>query len=123
MARSSTTWKKGQSGNPNGPPKKGESLTELMKEYLNGNYGNKEDKPLRKKIFIERVYQLAMKGDPTCMRMMWSYMDGLPVQKIEADVKYGKMSDEEIQEKLEGFIDEFDINTGESEEDSHDNTE
>ena len=79
MGKTRTSWKPGQSGNPKGSPKKGESITELMSKYLNGYYGRTKIK--RKDLFIRRVFNLAIHGDINCIRYIWTHLDGMPVQK------------------------------------------
>lgn len=74
-------WQPGESGNPNGRPPKGTSLTELMKEHLSKEDGsvNKENK----QIFIEKVYEMAMKGDMAAIKLIFNYHEGLPKQSIQ----------------------------------------
>lgn len=84
MAKGQVTpsaFKPGQSGNPNGRPPKGTSLTELMREYLT------EIDPVtgkeRRQGFIEKVSQLAHKGDATALKLVWNYLEGMPTQKTD----------------------------------------
>lgn len=67
--------------NPNGRPKKGTTLTDLMKEYLESE--NPTTGRLRKEEFVEKVALLAYKGDPTSLKLIWNYLDGMPKQTIE----------------------------------------
>ena len=81
-------WKKGQSGNPKGRPKKGETLTDLLKEYIvqltDVEAGGKVSKVEIKKAFIMKVVQKAINdGDVNCMRMIWDRLEGMPVKHIE----------------------------------------
>lgn len=85
MARSSTTLKKGQTANPNGRPKKGESLTETMRMFL-------EDVPegqelSYKEMFVKKSYQKAYEGDPTFAKLVWNYIDGMPISRAPVDEK------------------------------------
>lgn len=63
MATSSTTWQKGQSGNPNGRPPKNEAWSDLLR-----NYGNKtvEDidgkKRAGKRVIVRVALELATTG-------------------------------------------------------------
>lgn len=97
----STAWKKGQSGNPNGRPKKGQTLTDLANEYLNGTEPG--EKVTRKEQFVRSVAVMAKKGDMAAIRLIWNYIDGMPVQKTEIDGQirtrdFEDLSDEELQE-------------------------
>lgn len=69
-------FKKGQSGNPKGPPRKEWSLSNAMREYLD------EPDPIvklsRRDVFIESQYLHAIKGDPTAAKHIWNYLDGMP---------------------------------------------
>jgi len=67
---------KGESGNPNGRPKKGYSITEMMQEMLGSE-------PEIKAALGKSVLKKALSGDMTAMKLVWSYMDGMPVQGLE----------------------------------------
>lgn len=69
------TFKPGQSGNPNGRPPKGYSITEMMKEMLNSE-------PEIKKAIGKAISEKAKSGDITAIKILWQYMDGMPVQDI-----------------------------------------
>lgn len=74
--------KPGHTNNPNGRPRKGNSLTELMEEFLEKI--PEGEKKTNKEKFIEKVYAQAIeKGDTTCQKMIWNYIDGMPKQSIE----------------------------------------
>ena len=100
MARSSTTMQKGETRNPSGRPKKGESLSELMRIHLDaiGLGATKSNKEL----LVEKIFQLAyVNGDATFVKMIWNYVDGMPKQSSEIQVTetaydMGKYSDEEL---------------------------
>jgi hypothetical protein len=87
MAESSTSFQEGQSGNPKGRPKKGETITDLVKEYLNKKVPNQKEKLTYKDLFVKKVLEKAYMGDPQAIKMIWNYSDGMPVQtnKIEYD--------------------------------------
>lgn len=88
-------FKEGNCANPNGRPKKGNCLTELAKAYLDKKKGKKTNKDL----FIENVYKLAMEGDVACIRLIWNYIDGMPVQNVAID----DMTKNPLMEKLERY--------------------
>jgi len=81
MAKGAPTpasFKPGQSGNPNGRPPKGYSITEMMKEMLNNTPGLKES-------LGKVIAQKALEGDTTAIKTLWQYMDGMPTQAVNAD--------------------------------------
>jgi hypothetical protein len=79
MAKGAPTpasWKEGQSGNPNGRPKKGYSITAWFQEMLNSN-------PEVKDAIGKSIMKKALEGDTTAQKMVWSYMDGMPQQNFD----------------------------------------
>jgi hypothetical protein len=78
--------------NPKGRPKSGESIGEILSEFLKENY---EDRDVSKKrALVEKMFELAMQGRESAMKLMLSYSDGIPTQKVE-------MSDESIKKTPE----------------------
>ena len=75
------TWLPGQSGNPNGRPKKSHSITETIRDMMT-------EKPEIKRALGARILQMAADGDIQAIKTIWNYMDGMPTQKqeITADV-------------------------------------
>jgi len=80
MSRADNLTKKGADANPNGRPKKGYSITEMMKEMLNNS-------PERKAEIGEVIYAKAKEGDVTAIKTLWQYMDGMPKQQSEVTLK------------------------------------
>jgi len=76
-------FESGKSGNPNGRPVKEMTLTALAKEFLN-NIPDGQKKTY-KEIFIQKVTQMALKGDMAAIKLIWNYLDGLPLQNIKVD--------------------------------------
>ena len=80
MSNKDTQFKPGQSGNPDGRPKKGYSITEWFKEML-------ASKPEVKDAIGKSIMKKALEGDVTAQKLVWSYMDGMPSQAIEQKVE------------------------------------
>jgi len=73
--------KKGQVLNPNGRPPKEQSLTDLMRAFLqNVPEGQKKT---YKEIYIQKVYQMAVNGDQAAIKLIWNYIDGMPTQELD----------------------------------------
>lgn len=93
MSREDTQFKPGQSGNPRGARKKGESIAELMRKYLaepveiETGEGDARTKTMleRRELFVRAVFRKAMAGSDAAQKLVWNYMDGLP----EANVNLG----------------------------------
>ena len=84
MANPNNFFKKGQSGNPNGRPKKRYSITNIMREIMSINVetSNGDVVEARKTLAI-KILDAALKGDMTAAKLIWQYMDGLPPKNIE----------------------------------------
>lgn len=68
--------------NRKGRPLKGDTLTDLMKEFL--EEVPEGQKISRKKAFVKRVYELALQNNDTALiKLIWNYIDGLPKATIE----------------------------------------
>lgn len=67
------TFLPGVSGNPNGRPPKGYSITEAFRSMLS-------EKPEVKQKIVDAIRERAEKGDPTAQKLIWNYMDGMPQQ-------------------------------------------
>ncbi len=77
------SWKKGQSGNPKGRPKKADCLTSLLEEEI----GKVDPKDKHKRTFRELIViatmRLAMKGNAAALREVWDRMDGKVKDEVE----------------------------------------
>lgn len=83
------TFGPGNVANPNGRPKKGMTLTDLMRDFLETTPTGQQLS--YKDAFIRKVYKLAMEdGSESAIRLIWNYIDGMPVQKNELGGVDGK---------------------------------
>jgi hypothetical protein len=78
MAANETSFKPGQTGNPNGRPPKGYSITETVREMMS------EDPEIKKKL-ANKILEMALKGDLAAIKTLWGYLEGLPTAKHEID--------------------------------------
>ena len=95
--KTKTSWKKGQSGNPHGRPKKEFTVAEKIRAILKET-SDENDKRTYLEIFARRVVFDAIRGDPTARKIVMQYVDGLPIQKI-------KMGGDNEMEPLQIIID------------------
>lgn len=63
--------------NRNGRPTKGHSITETIRAMM-------DEKPEIKRKLAEKIFQSALSGDVTAIKLIWSYLDGLP--KASTDI-------------------------------------
>jgi hypothetical protein len=75
MAKSSTSFKKGQSGNPKGAPLKDNCLTNLLKKNLD------------KQKFIKSVCENAYNGDVTAQKYIFDRLDGKVPDTIKHEIE------------------------------------
>jgi len=85
MPKTKTTWKPGQSGNPNGRPPRGETLTDILRVKLReltvkGKNGKRIE---AKEAIMITLLNLAMSGDLRAIQYVMDRVDGKPVQPQE----------------------------------------
>ncbi len=71
-----TRFRSGQSGNPNGRPLKGYSITEWFKEMLNS------DPDVRERLG-RSILNKALDGDIAAIKLIWNHLDGIPRQATD----------------------------------------
>jgi hypothetical protein len=75
---------KGQSGNPKGKPVGTRSFTTKVREALEKIADGKDY--TYEEAFIKSILKNAIvDGDTSTQRLIWNYLDGMPVQKIAGD--------------------------------------
>lgn len=78
-------FEKGQSGNPAGRPVGAKSLTTKVKEALAKLGGAKIDgvEVTYEEALIKKIMHKAIvEGDPQMIKLMWNYIDGMPMQNM-----------------------------------------
>ena len=75
-------FQKGQSGNPKGRPKKGETMTDLLREKLDIPKTSREKMPRKEKV-IEKLILLAEAGDLSALKYVFDRVDGRPKESVE----------------------------------------
>ena len=94
-------FKKGKSGNPKGRPSAGMSLTQLMKEHLEKIPEGSEIS--YKEAFISKVFARAYEGNDAYVKLVWNYVEGMPVQSVDVTSKgkqIGSLNTEEAIDRL-----------------------
>jgi hypothetical protein len=78
-------FQKGQSGNPQGRPKKAKSLTNILEKALSKK---REDGRTNKAALVDTLLSLALAGDVTALKYVYDRIDGKPVESVNmaADV-------------------------------------
>jgi hypothetical protein len=70
--------------NRNGRPKKGTSLTEILKYKLDQKTDdNSNKKVLNREIIAEKLIELAKKGNIAAIKYIYDRLEGLPIQAID----------------------------------------
>lgn len=101
MVTNQTSFKKGQSGNPNGRPLKGHSITEWFREMLDSN------PDVREKLG-RSILNKALDGDIAAIKLIWNHLDGMPKQTTDIS------SDRDLPIPILSLLDEQDKNVEES---------
>lgn len=74
-------WKKGESGNPKGRPKKEDTLISLLKESMAEKKVRTGKKKTRAQILCEKLFEEAEKGDMQAIKLIFEYVAGRPNQQ------------------------------------------
>ena len=76
-------WRKGQSGNPKGRPRKADCLTSLLKEEIEKVDPKDKHKRTYMELIVIATMRLAMQGNAAALRGVWDRMDGKVKDEVE----------------------------------------
>lgn len=81
-------WKKGQSGNPKGRPPTGTPITDEIRKLLELQdveikQGKRKIKITRREAIAQVIVRKCINGEPQALKLLVSYIDGMPIQKLE----------------------------------------
>ena len=77
-----TPWKKGQSGNPNGRPKKDRCISDILSEQ---GLDVTDGKQTNLQLIVSKLYDKAKGGDLKAIDMIFDRLEGKPAQKVEVE--------------------------------------
>ena len=77
-----TPWKKGQSGNPNGRPKKDRCISDILREQ---GFDIIENKQTNLRLIIDKLYAKARGGDLKAIDMIFDRLEAKPAQKVDVE--------------------------------------
>lgn len=98
-------WEKGQSGNPNGRPKKQNTLTDILKELGESNKVDIKGKTVEwKTALMYKLWQLALGGDKASIQHIYDRYEGRPKDKIEHSGSIGELDEETIKEQINELL-------------------
>ena len=94
-------WQKGESGNPRGRPRKGNTLADAMRTLL---AEERSDNRTAKELLVELTFRRAMEGNMAALKLIWNYVDGMPPSRDELAISadpdlipdFSAVTDEEL---------------------------
>jgi len=76
-------WQPGQSGNPNGRPRKTQSLTHALTEYGKRSVDASDgQKTTLQELLVKTLWNLALGGDMTAIKYIFDRIDGKPIETM-----------------------------------------
>ena len=89
---------KGQSGNPLGRPKGAKNFTTKVREALEKVADdNEEPQDIQ---LVRKIIELAKNGDQQMIKLVWNYLDGMPLQTIKDISDEDEPTDDDLRETL-----------------------
>lgn len=87
-------FKKGQSGNPKGRPKKDVCLTSLLKEEIEKICPHDKEGRTWMQLVVEATMKLAIRGEGVALKELWQRIDGKVTQGIDLNANVRTIEDE-----------------------------
>lgn len=84
MAKSSTSFPKGKSGNPKGRPKKGETLADMFRDAMQEAKSEANPDYTKLHAMIDKVVQKALAGDQQALEYALARGYGKLIDRVEA---------------------------------------
>ena len=75
-------WKKGESGNPNGRPKKGFAIADILNQIGD----TVKDDKTRREVVLEKAYIMAETGDLNAIKFIADRTEGKALERIETNI-------------------------------------
>jgi hypothetical protein len=98
-----TAWKKGESGNPNGRPKLGESFTDIIRAMANRAVD--QDGNRVADLLVAKLIEMASNGDINALKYLIDRVDGKANQSIDLGMKENnKLQEKQLEGKGKGII-------------------
>jgi len=86
VARSSTTWQKGQSGNPNGRPPREHTLSEHLRAVLAEEVAGPNGETIPRALLLARtLVACALQGDVRAAGLILDRLEGKPRLSLEIE--------------------------------------
>jgi hypothetical protein len=78
-------WLPGTSGNPDGRPPKGDSMTEILERLGKDTdgYTGRE----RRELLADLLWEMAMQGDLSAIKYIFDRIDGAPTTRLNAGIE------------------------------------
>lgn len=92
-----TAWKPGESGNPGGRPKKGNTWADILEEV--GEQIEKKSGKTFKSLVSKRLWVECVNGNVTAIKELMNRMDGMPKQNVGVEGSVTVLIDKSLEKK------------------------
>ncbi len=86
MSNKDTQFKRGNNANPNGRPKKGTAITDVLRKYADLKVTDLSgDSMTRKEALAKTLWGAALEGDLVAVKYVYDRIDGKPRESVDID--------------------------------------